>query len=126
MESTTPHTAEVTAEVNTPAALVPLYASDGAAIHVAPADVETWLRRGFAREQIDIPGLLAEVEALHAALLAPWRDYVQTFLDGGQVDDAAQTTAHEAAALFADALNRLHLGIHASVKPVEEPAAGDE
>lgn len=114
----TPHDAAFTAVVNAPA-LVALYAPDGAAIHVAEADVATWLRRGFARERVDLDGLLAEAEALAAALIAPWRAYVAALKGSGAIDPAAQTTAHEAAALLSEALNRLHIGIHASA-PTKE------
>lgn len=122
MESNIPHKAEITAEVNTTPALVPLYAPDGAVIHVAEADVATWLKRGFAREAADLDALLAEAEALADALIAPWREYVLAFQETGRIDDAAQTTAHAAVDLLSDALNRLHLAIHASVKPEPEPA----
>lgn len=117
--SDTPHDTTIAATVNTPA-LTALYAPDGAAIHVAEADVAAWLTRGFARQPADLDGLLAEAEALAAALIAPWRDYVDAFKADGRVDPAAQTTAHAAVELLSDALNRLHLAIHASAQPATE------
>jgi hypothetical protein len=120
--TTIPSLSTVAADVNS-RVHVPLYTTDGLEILVEEANVAMWLTRGFTRKPIDLDGLLAEAEALSAALMAPWRAYVDSYrASGGQVDAAAQTTAHAAVALLSDALNRLHLGMHANVAAAVDEA----
>lgn len=113
IESTIPIEDHVEAVVNGPV-LIPLYAPDGRVIHVAPGDVEPWLRAGFQRSLLDPAQALQALKALFPAAWDAIERYVTGVISDGQIDpadDAAAATAQIAMHEFEQAWGDLQRAI---------------